>query len=346
MKNKLEHKITTLESLYQHLQWAIEVEHFTIPPYLCALYSIKEGKNQEAARVIQSVVMEEMLHMTLVANIMNAVGVHPIIDKPGFIPDYPKHLPHSGDHFKVNLEKFSLDAIKTFMKIEKPQKKGAPVSADHYHTIGELYDAVEWGLKHLVKTLGPKAVFTGNRDHQVTNKYYYGGGGKIIEVHNLCTAHKAIAEIKEQGEGFVQDKNNPGSIFDGDEKYGQEPEVAHFYRFMEIKKGQKFSPGDTPKTGPTGPELPVDWEAVYPMQLNPKSIDYPKDSEIRQAMDDFNKTYTELLKMLHQAFNGKPDLLLKAVQIMYTLKYKAVSLMKIPSGDGLTHVGPSFEYFR
>jgi hypothetical protein len=27
--------IATLESLREHLQWAIELEHFTLPPYLC-----------------------------------------------------------------------------------------------------------------------------------------------------------------------------------------------------------------------------------------------------------------------------------------------------------------------
>src|SRR5882672_12350873 len=30
-------RIATLESLREHLQWAIELEHFTVPPYLCAL---------------------------------------------------------------------------------------------------------------------------------------------------------------------------------------------------------------------------------------------------------------------------------------------------------------------
>ena len=56
--------ITSLESLREHLQWAIELEHSTIPPYLCALYSIEPGRNLEAVEVISSVVVEEMLHLT------------------------------------------------------------------------------------------------------------------------------------------------------------------------------------------------------------------------------------------------------------------------------------------
>nr|MCU0322110.1 ferritin-like protein [Chitinophagaceae bacterium] len=55
--------IKTIDSLKKHLQVAIELEHSTIPPYLCALYSIKEGTNVAASQIIRSVVIEEMLHM-------------------------------------------------------------------------------------------------------------------------------------------------------------------------------------------------------------------------------------------------------------------------------------------
>jgi hypothetical protein len=30
-------RIDTLDSLREHLQWAIDLEHATLPPYLCAL---------------------------------------------------------------------------------------------------------------------------------------------------------------------------------------------------------------------------------------------------------------------------------------------------------------------
>ena len=63
-----------LEHLQSHLQTAIEVEHSTIPPYLCALHSIKDGSNLEAAQIVKSVVVEEMLHMILAANVLNAIG--------------------------------------------------------------------------------------------------------------------------------------------------------------------------------------------------------------------------------------------------------------------------------
>jgi hypothetical protein len=39
------------------------------------------------------VVIEEMLHMTIAANVLNAVGGHPAIDRPDFVPNYPEDLP-------------------------------------------------------------------------------------------------------------------------------------------------------------------------------------------------------------------------------------------------------------
>ena len=87
-------RIATLESLREHLQWAIELEHFTLPPYLCALYSLDAARNPEASEVVASVLVEEMLHMTLAANLLNAVGGRPRLDTPQMLPVYPRCLPH------------------------------------------------------------------------------------------------------------------------------------------------------------------------------------------------------------------------------------------------------------
>jgi len=85
--------IGTLESLREHLQWAIELEHFTLPPYLCALYSLDAARNPDASEVVASVLVEEMLHMTLAANLLNAVGGRPRLDAPQMLPVYPRCLP-------------------------------------------------------------------------------------------------------------------------------------------------------------------------------------------------------------------------------------------------------------
>src|SRR5215475_10364609 len=83
----------TIDGLHRALQNAVELEHATIPPYLYALYSIKPDTNLEVAGLIKSVVLEEILHMSLDCNILNAVGGHPKIDDPCFLPNYPGPLP-------------------------------------------------------------------------------------------------------------------------------------------------------------------------------------------------------------------------------------------------------------
>src|SRR4051812_4826972 len=125
--------IVTVEDLRRHLQWAIALEHSTLPPYLCALYSLKPGHNREAAYSIASVFIEEMLHMTLAANVLNAVGGQPMLDRPEFVPRYPAYLPHSADAFLVPLAPFAPATIETFMKIEKPEQADAAAETDRFH---------------------------------------------------------------------------------------------------------------------------------------------------------------------------------------------------------------------
>ncbi|NEO96090.1 MAG: hypothetical protein F6K56_40470, partial [Moorea sp. SIO3G5] len=87
------HQAKEAQDLYTHLQAALELEHSTIPPYLTALYSIQPNSNQTIAEIIFSVVREEMLHMVIVANVLNAIGGSPQVNKPEFIPTYPGNLP-------------------------------------------------------------------------------------------------------------------------------------------------------------------------------------------------------------------------------------------------------------
>ena len=76
-------------ALRDALQTAIRLEHATIPTYLYALYSLTPGTNGEIATLLRSVVVEEMTHMGLACNMLNAIGGAPVIDGPGFLPDLP-----------------------------------------------------------------------------------------------------------------------------------------------------------------------------------------------------------------------------------------------------------------
>jgi CDGSH-type Zn-finger protein len=334
--------ITTVDDLRQHLQWAIALEHSTLPPYLCALYSIKPGHNPEAVAAITSVLIEEMLHMTLAANVLNAVGGAPVVDSPDLLPRYPTYLPHSANAFLVPLARFSPATIETFMKIEKPEEPDAPVESDRFHTIGQFYRGIEDALQTLCATLGEPQLFCGDPARQVTPAMLeYRGSGRIVAVRDLASALAAIDEIEEQGEGLKH-----GEVWDGDRDmfHPELDEVAHYFRYEELVRGQFYRRGDTPASGPTGDRFVVNWDAVYPMRDNPREGDFAAGSRERTAIRAFNASYCDLLRALHRAFNGEPAQLFATMPAMLDLKSRARDLLQMPSGDGVTTIGPSFEY--
>ena len=112
----------TLQGLQDNLQTALEIEHATIPPYLTVLVSIKRGYNIEVQNIIKTIIRQEMLHMVLVSNILNAIGGKPKLHYRDFIPRYPTRPPREVQpSLVVPLEKCSIGLIRNvFMKIEEP----------------------------------------------------------------------------------------------------------------------------------------------------------------------------------------------------------------------------------
>ena len=334
--------INTLESLRAHLQGAMQLEHATLPPYLCALYSIPEGANSEAAELVKSVFLDEMVHLLIAANLLNAVGGSPVIDAPGFLARYPATLPFSDGSFTVPLLPFSREALEVFCRIERPEAGEAPAEADGFETIGQFYQAIEEALLYLTATLGQEAVFSGDPARQIGPEMIGGEEGwRIVAVSDLPSALRAIDEIEEQGEGLKH-----AEVWDGERDifHPDRDEVAHYFRFVEILEGRLYRRGDTPQSGPSGEEIPVDWDLVHPMRANPRMEDYSEGTPVRKKMVEFNLAYSELLGFLHRCVNGEPELLGDLFGAMMRVRELARELMRMPSGDGSTTAGPSFQY--
>lgn len=339
----------TLKQLREHLRGAVELELLTIPPYLCALYSIHPQTNLEAALIIRSVVVEEMLHMILAANVLNAVGGTPTLTTGDFMPPrYPTTLPYHAGEFEVGLRPLNADALKTFLAIENPSylasgplQPAADAAATRmmslgYKTIGAFYDAVEQALEDLVDRHGPDHVFTGKSGCQIGPEHYYAGGGHAIKVYGLDDARAALREIVDQGEGEV-------AFPPAGEKFDRERDLAHFYRFNELAVGKRYTVDDLPER-PTGPDIAFDRTAVYNMKPNVKTAQLPAD--LRPASDACNVVWSRLLRELEAALNGRPGLLQPAVISMFEFRDAACSLLAIelPDDSDKQHAGPTFEY--
>ena len=346
-------KITTREDLLAYLYAALRLEHATIPPYLTALYSLHPGTNSPAWHILRVVAVEEMLHLTLAANVMNAVGGTPDLTGPDFVPAFPTSLPDGETDFTVDLQPFSARAVETFLKIERPAQAptesarlverdpgalsmlvGSPTDPGmQFYSIGEFYEEIIRGLRSLDERYRAEGreLFTGDPARQVTAEYFYSGGGTPIPVTDVSSALEALSFIAGQGEG------KGGGIYD------EGGELAHYYRFQQLKLGRYYQKGD--KAGqPSGPEFEIDWTAAYPVMKNARLADYPADSELFAAARRFNQVYAGFLAYLTEAFSGHPNLLLQAVPWMFRLRDDMTRLIKNPvPGRPGTHAGPTFE---
>ena len=339
--------LMTLDRLQSLLEAAVKLELATIPPYLCALYSIQPGTNVEATMVIRSVVVEEMLHMILAGNVLNAVGGRPQVSGPDHAPHYPHELP---DGVILDLLPFSLASLESFLQVENPSYKAETAVADHVRsrrsrlhsshaiqlperpsTIGAFYAEIESGLRQLTAEVGEMALFSGDPSRQITSEYYYASGGEPVVVTDLDSACRALQEVVEQGEGDLT------SSFDADE------DLAHYYRFEQLKYGRSYQPGDGIGI-PTGQPLEVDFDAAYPMLPNPRADEYT-DPDLRAAADVANQEWSLLLVQIDQAFDGEPAALIPAVHTMFRLRDAMLILLANPlPGHGSYHAGPTFEW--
>ncbi len=344
--------INTVEDLHYYLGQGLKIEHATIPPYMTALYSLKPGKNLEAFHIIRSVAVEEMLHLTLVANVLNAVGgnIKSTLTAPDFVPQYPTHLPTGETDFQVDLSKFSKKTVETFLNIERakevPEEKPLVVSRtlqkyllsvlNHdpsysFYSIGLFYAEIIRGLYDLHRQMGD-ALFCGDPKRQITPEYYYNGGGDIIPVTDLPSAIRALKVIQEQGEG-----SRIEAIYDA------EREISHYYRFQQLLLGRHYKVDkENPENSdhpehPTGEAFEVDWDAVYPVKTNAKLSDYPQGSEMYVAAKEFQAAYSTFLSKIEFAFDGHPEALISAVGGMFRLREQASLLIRneIPGMDGV-----------
>ena len=323
---------TGLEGLRSAMQAAIELEHATLPPYMYALYSIRAGTNVAASRILRSIVMQEMVHLTLCCNILNAIGGVPVLNKPNFIPPYPGPLPGGiDDGLQVPLAPLSLTLVHdAFMVIEEPEDplefpvvEAAMLILPAPKTIGQFYARIKEQLQSLAQT---QNIFTGDASRQLTS-----GLPGVKGVNDLASAMAAIDLIVVQGEGTTTTPLDALS------------EPAHYYRFAEIFHQRKLvAQVGTPPFAYAGDAVSFEPAGVLPVISNPTPALYVGTAA--EAMNNaFNHEYTNLLSVLHETFNGDPDQIDAAIDLMDSVKSLAVALMGQPIAAG-QNAGPTFTY--
>lgn len=308
-----------MQWLKESLQAAIELEFATIPPYLCAMWSVKSGMGA-VVMSIREIIREEMLHMGLVCNMLTAIGGTPKLNDPDFIPAFPGPLPGGvNPNLTISLQGLSKDAVKDFMEIEYPEPGPVALRVEEFSTIGAFYTAI-------------LNAFEKNQPALLVDKQMNGPLG-LSKLTSLEEIRNAIRLIKKQGEGSNDSPEDTGPA-----------DLAHYYRFGEIYHEKTLRKNN--ETGRWEYEgEPVPFPDAWAMAKTPSGgyLQEQVSDEVWQLLRQFDETFTRMVGQLQDAWeNGNRQSLFQSIPTMLSLRSPAVKLMKIsiPSGEG--NYGPCF----
>lgn len=329
--------LDTVPEVWGALQKAIQLELSTLPPYLYAAFTIRDGTNEPVRRRISAILIEEMVHMALACNVLNAVGGKPVVADVSVVPTYPGPLPYDigaedAEPFRVSLLPFSPEAMAQAIHIEEPEdplvfrEAVARGQEPTYQTIGQFYGALDQALE----LLPADAWFTTPRN-QLTDHPFF--AGELFPVTGYETASQAIERIVSEGEGTTRSPLD----FEG--------ELAHYYRFEEIRRDQVLQKdASAPEGFSWGGPLGVDWSAVVPAISDPAEHDFSGDPVAQAAQDNCDRAFSAMLQEIDRAVNGQPGRLGNAVRAMFDLRLAARKALTTPLAGTEEAAGPSFRF--
>jgi hypothetical protein len=204
-------RITSLPDLQDALQTAMRLEFSTIPPYLCAQWSINNDPNR-VADMIGDIVLQEMYHFALAGNMLAATGGVPSITNAAFIPSYPTNVLPGGipQKLAVDLKPLTPEQAQVFMQIEYPEFPPVALAVGPA-TIGAFYETIAEGFTTVNPVINPNAFAVSS--------------GEAKPIKSVADALAAISLIKGEGEGTTGSPDQPPA---GNKTF------AHYYVFKEI----------------------------------------------------------------------------------------------------------------
>jgi CDGSH-type Zn-finger protein/uncharacterized Fe-S cluster protein YjdI len=352
--------VKSREILLGMLAEAAEIEHNLMCCYLYAAFSMKDSVDEDLSddelgavrqwrRTIMQVAIEEMGHLTMVSNIMSAIGGAPHFGRPNF----PIAAGYHPSGIVVKLTPFNAETLDHFIYLERPdgvqiadghgfeppvvyargQDAGRIMpSAQDYETVGQLYAAIARGLAKLSETLGEASLFCGSKDQQLGHDVVALPG--VAKVLCLKTALEAIDHIVLQGEGSP----------DGGEQ-------SHYQKFLDVRTQFRTLKAKRATFVPARPA------AHNPLMRRPPDgagKTWVSASPAAEILDVSNAAYNQMLKLLGQAYfetrghATQSALVDAAIELMYAISPLASLLTQLPAevSNSACTAGMSFATVR
>ncbi|MEO1260289.1 MAG: ferritin-like domain-containing protein [Bacteroidota bacterium] len=292
----------------------------------------------KAASLIMSVVIEEMLHLSLASNVKQAVLGPPQIYSLNPKLKFPTKLPVKNSHFPIHLRPFGKAQLETLLKIEspKPFTDNEETIGKYYHLIEQYlidncpgpYDSDRPQLQQKPGFYGQNSINTVHYD-KGHNPHFPGSedSGGLIHVTDLDSALAALDEIVEQGEGNKTDSDHLDKDGDpvfpppkpeywedkkktkaGDFDDPSHDELSHFDRFLELYSLGYWLDQEFREATDQEDHDPEEWYFtkyfVYPQPTDPKTKDYPEEGQA--LMSNFaNAVFSYILLMVEACYHHK-----------------------------------------
>ncbi|WP_336215855.1 ferritin-like domain-containing protein [Nonomuraea sp. LPB2021202275-12-8] len=304
LREYVEARILSPDDLKGALQLAMRLEFATIPPYLCAQWSVKRDPDSTGA-VLRRVVIQEMYHFALAGNLLTAVGGTPSVAHADFLPVYPADELPGGipQELPIDLKPLVKEQIAVFMQIEHPDfPPVARMAAAPPPTIGAFYDTIIETFRETNPEIDPDA-------HAVEVPL-------APPIRTVADAIETIDRIKSEGEGVP---DSPGS------PTGERTSHAHYYLFKELYVQKRLIKTDD-QWSYSG--APITLPEVYHFE--------PSTAEPELSLQ-FRRILTDLMTDLESCWTtpgAEPD-----VAAMFELKFAGQDLVKRGIRPDFTWVG-------
>jgi hypothetical protein len=283
--------VWNLQQLRTHLQGLVDLEMWTIPYYMSAMYSITDPATLEY-QLIQDVVHEEMLHVQLASNIANAYGLVPRFTTPVYGGTVP-HVDFSLDQpnptavftpYSAALGPLDATRINTMCLIEYPEwdtsrNPDLQADIDRYGSIAEFYDAVRYGMYQL------RHETRGGINQVEEFRYFFNAlPDQTVSLDGAAGYRQAIGlidVITDQGEGQSQ-SDTPVAPEHRNTADGLHESWSHYTKFTRIRAEGSFP-------------------AVYPAVSDP-----PPGSAGAAAQARLTRDFARYQQTLESLFAGRP----------------------------------------